>query len=278
MKLTAAQKQRLNELDIFGEYRESENREFSSQEGRDEFFRRMERELVQKNKQRINQLREEKFIPDLRQLERDMRSILKDMDFTEVVTPIKLARGHLEKMGIDEDHPLWQQVYWIEGGDYCLRPMHAPHLYSLLGRFARSLENPISIFEVGPCFRKESSGSRHISEFTMLNLVELGPENSPEERLESIIVELMERLDIDYEMHREDSHVYGETFDVEVDRMEVASGAVGPHKLDEVWDISSSWAGVGFGLERLIMAKEGMKNITRVGRSLIYQDGARLNV
>jgi len=278
MELTPGQKQRLNELDIFAEYEQAGEREFPSAEERDEYFRQVEKKLVDLNRERLKDLTGEKFLPELRRLEADLRDVLLELGFTEVTTPIRLARGHLEKMGIDEDHPLWQQVYWLEGGDYCLRPMHAPHLYSVLGRFDKTLEQPISIFEVGTCFRKETGGRRHLSEFNMLNLVELGPVKEPEERLQDIIAAVMEGLELDYELLEEDSHVYGQTFDVEIKGMEIASGAVGPHELDEPWEISDSWAGLGLGLERLIMAREGMKNITRVGRSLIYQDGGRLNV
>jgi len=36
--------------------------------------------------------------------------------------------------------------------------------------------------------------------------------------------------------------------------------------------------GLGLGLERLVMAKQGYQNIQRTGRSLIYLDGVRLNI
>jgi phenylalanyl-tRNA synthetase alpha chain len=35
---------------------------------------------------------------------------------------------------------------------------------------------------------------------------------------------------------------------------------------------------LGFGLERLVLVKKGYQNIQRAGRSLIYLDGARLNI
>jgi phenylalanyl-tRNA synthetase alpha chain len=60
--------------------------------------------------------------------------------------------------------------------------------------------------------------------------------------------------------------------------LEIASGATGPHPLDVNWDIADNWAGLGLGLERLVMMKEGFNNIRRAGRSLIYLDGARLNI
>lgn len=278
MKLTSGQKQRLRELDIFGEHSEIFEKEYSSREARETAFKSLENKLADKNKERLSSLIREKHQPDIRQLENKLRGILTEINFTEVKTPIRLARGRLERMGITAEHPLWNQVYWLEGGDYCLRPMHAPNLYEILSRLEKSLTEPVSIYEVGTCFRKESSGSQHLAEFTMLNLVELGPEKEPTARLEEIVEEIMSGLDIDYRIDSEDSSVYGETIDVMVNDIEVGSGAVGPHELDRAWDISRSWAGMGLGLERLLMAAEGYASISRIGRSLIYQDGARLNV
>lgn len=51
---------------------------------------------------------------------------------------------------------------------------------------------------------------------------------------------------MDYTLTREESDVYVETLDVEVDGTEVASGAVGPHRLDAAHDVHEAWAGVGF--------------------------------
>jgi hypothetical protein len=36
--------------------------------------------------------------------------------------------------------------------------------------------------------------------------------------------------------------------------------------------------GVGFGVERLALVREGFQNIQRVSRSLEYLDGVRLNI
>jgi len=278
MKLTSGQRQRLKELDIFGEHSKIFEKEFNSREEREQAFKSLENEMAGENQDRISRLTEKKFRPDISRLENELQEILAEINFTEVKTPIRLARGKLERMGITAEHPLWQQVFWLEGKDYCLRPMHAPNLYEILSRLEKTLVSPVSIYEVGTCFRKESSGSQHLSEFTMLNLVELGPEIEPADRLKEIVEVIMSGLNIDYRIAVEDSSVYGKTIDVMVNELEVGSGAVGPHKLDQAWDISRSWAGIGIGLERLLMAAEGYASISRIGRSLIYQDGARLNV
>ena len=91
----------------------------------------------------------------------------------QVVTPLIIASDALRKMGIEHGHPLREQVFWLEDGR-CLRPMLAPNLYTLLRRLDRNWSKPFGIFEIGPCFRRDSKGASHLNEFTMLNLVELG--------------------------------------------------------------------------------------------------------
>ena len=39
-----------------------------------------------------------------------------------------------------------------------------------------------------------------------------------------------------------------------------------------------AWVGIGFGLERLLMVAGGSQNLKRIGRSLSYLDGIRLNI
>ena len=75
-----------------------------------------------------------------------------------------------------------------------------------------------------------------------------------------------------------DSEVYGEMLDVEVGGSEVCSACVGPLPMDGNWGIVEPWVGLGFGLERLLMAKEGHAGIERAGRSLSYLDAVRLNI
>ena len=88
----------------------------------------------------------------------------------------------------------------------------------------------------------------------------------------------MSVVGVPYEKREESSAVYGSTIDIEVDGVEVASGAVGPHPLDAMNGVDMPWAGIGFGIERLAMMARGESNIRRVGRSLAYLNGARLDV
>ena len=53
---------------------------------------------------------------------------------------------------------------------------------------------------------------------------------------------------------------------------------MGPHPLDRPWKINETWIGIGFGLERLLMAAENTRNLAKFGRSLAYLDGIRLNL
>lgn len=210
-------------------------------------------------------------------MEAKIVEVLVAVGFVEVSTPIIIGKGSLAKVGLGEDHPLWRQVYWVDR-DRCLRPMLAPNLYQMLSHLQRLWAPPVSIFEVGPCFRKESKGSNHLAEFTMLNLVDLAPEKGAAERLRDLAGVVMESLGLEYELVETDSEVYGATIDIEVAGVEVASGVAGPHVLDEEWGISAPWAGWGFGIERLAMLRTGAGRIHPVARSLVYLDGARLNV
>ena len=159
--------------------------------------------------------------------------------------------------------------------------MLAPNLYYLLKRLVRLWEKPIRIFEVGPCFRKDSKGSQHLNEFTMLNLVELGlPLEHRVERLKELASLVVGAVKInEYHLVSKSSEVYGETVDIMTNtEIELCSAAMGPHPLDDAWGIVDPWVGLGIGLERMLMVKEGYQSIQRAGRSLIYLDGVRLNI
>jgi pyrrolysyl-tRNA synthetase-like protein len=269
------QKQRLREVGVGPELM---NRVFQDARERDRAFRQVEKSAIRKSRERIEALQKNRFRPVLCELEDCLVKTLTKEGFVQVATPLIIGRQMLAKMSITSDHPLSKQVFWV-GENRCLRPMLAPSLYSLLKRLIRLWKKPIRIFEVGPCFRRESRGAQHGNEFTMLNLVELGlPEEGRQHRLEDLISLIMRASGIKtYRLNQKPSEVYGDTLDV-VSGVEVGSAAMGPHKLDAHWGIFDPWVGVGFGLERLVMAREGFQNIQRVSRSLEYLDGVRLNI
>ena len=270
---TVTQQQRLKELDADPEILQSG---FIDPAERDSAFTKIQQGLVAKNREKLLHLKTT-CQTSLRELELHLSACLRDAGFVEVATPTMLAKGLLVKMNITPEHPLYDKVFWVNK-DQCLRPMLAPNLYYLMGHLGRLWEKPVRFFEIGSCFRKESKGSRHLTEFTMLNAVEMGMSKEPAESLNEIIRLVMDNTGLPYELVTETSEVYSLTTDVEVKGMEVASGATGPHFLDRNWDISDNWAGVGFGLERLVMARENFSQIRRAGRSLVYLDGARLNI
>lgn len=269
-----AQRQRLAELQLSGE---PESGEFVDSRERDRRFEEARQGLTQQSLARLHTLRTQTRRPLLRRLEATLVEVLIAAGFVEVTTPLLIGKGSLEKVGLDESHPLWRQVYWVDR-TRCLRPMLAPNLYYLMSHLQRLWPLPMGLFEVGPCFRKESKGASHLSEFTMLNLVELGPEGSAAGRLEELATLVMAAVGLPYVLVEQQSDVYGATIDIVVDGLEVASGVAGPNPLDAHWEIVDPWAGWGFGLERLAMALKGSAQIGRFGRSLVYLDGARLNI
>ncbi len=276
VRLTATQAQRLRELGadplVLDEL-------FTDASARDAAFKALEGELVRDGRQHLRELRDGRRAPLLVELERDLSDTLTGKGFVRVVTPLIIASDALRKMGIEHGHPLRGQVFWLEDGR-CLRPMLAPNLYTLLRRLDRHWSKPFGIFEIGPCFRRDSKGASHLNEFTMLNLVELGrPESEGRARLAELASLVMRAAGVGhYELEATESEVYGEMIDVLVNGAEVCSAGLGPHPLDGNWGIVDPWIGLGFGLERLIMAREDYPNIERAGRSLSYVDGVRLNL
>ena len=276
LRLTATQAQRLREL---GADPRALDGVFADAPARDAAFKQLEDGLVRDGRRRLQDLRAGGRAPRLMELETCLRTALTGAGFVPLVTPLIITADSLVKMGIEHGHPLREQVFWLEDGR-CLRPMLAPSLYTLLRRLGRIWSRPFGIFEIGPCFRRDSKGARHLNEFTMLNLVELGrPADECRARLEELAALVMAAAGVgDYDLVRTESEVYGEMVDVEVRGAEVCSAGCGPHPLDGNWGIVDPWVGLGFGLERLIMAREGYPNIERAGRSLSYVDGVRLNI
>ena len=255
--------------------------QFDSLAERDNAFQRIEKQLVKVQRRKLQELRDGPRRPKLCRLENRLAQILIQNGFVQVATPTILSKGLLAKMSIDADHPLTSQIYWL-GKDKCLRPMLAPHLYFVLKDLLRLWEKPVRIFEIGSCFRKESRGSQHTSEFTMLNLVEMGlAEDQRQARLEEMAALVTEVAGVDdYMIQRERSAVYGETIDILAgpNRIEIGSAAMGPHALDQAWQVADAWMGIGFGLERLLMIAEKSSSLGKMGRSLAYLDGIRLNI
>lgn len=272
---TPIQKQRLKELNVS---KEQLSKYFTSVDERDRAFREQERILVVEGKKHLQYLRDVKRRPSLCELQSQLVEVLTESGFVQVVTPTILSKGHLAKMTITEEHQLFSQVFWLDRKK-CLRPMLAPNLYSLWKDLIRLWDKPIRIFEIGTCYRKESQGASHLNEFTMLNLTELGlPEDEREDRLRWMAELVLKTAGIDgYRLVSKTSHVYGKTLDA-VKGIELGSGAMGPHVLDDQWGIFDPWVGFGFGLERLIMIRDGIPNVQSVGRSISYLDGVRLNI
>ena len=269
---TEAQKQRLTDLGG-----EDFNLRFANTAEREKKFDEIELALVKGNKDHLLTLLNSTREPMLKQIERNLTQALMEAGFTEVVTPSIISREFITRMGISEGHALWRQIFWIDPRR-CLRPMLAPNLYHIM-RELRRIATPVSIFEVGSCFRKESKGHEHTEEFTMLNAVELAPRKNAKDRLKEIVdVSLRSVGTTNYEFRKAESEVYGETVDVVVNDIEVASGATGPHVLDGNWQVIDPWAGVGFGLERLAMVRNTCPNIGHVSKSLSHLDGSSLSV
>jgi phenylalanyl-tRNA synthetase alpha chain len=275
---TAIQQTRLRELAADDGDLESR---FDDVAARDRAFQQLEKKLVKVERHKLQQLRDVHRRPRLCRLESRLTDILIQNDFVQVTTPTILSKGLLNKMSIDDTHPLTSQIFWLDK-DKCLRPMLAPHLYFVLQDLLRIWEKPVRIFEIGSCFRKESHGARHSNEFTMLNLVEMGlAEETRQQRLEELAALVTQAAGVeDYIIQSESSAVYGETIDIldGRNRLELGSAAMGPHVLDRAWQITDAWVGIGFGLERLLMVAEGSQSLGKMGKSLAYLDGIRLNI
>jgi phenylalanyl-tRNA synthetase alpha chain len=271
---TTTQRQRLHELGAgSGVVDES----FADAAARDEAFRRLEVELAAAGRATLDALRAGARRPALRRLEESLRAALAAGGLVEVVTPAIISGDALRKMGIEPNSELADQVFWLDA-DRCLRPMLAPNLYTVMRRLARVWKLPFAIYEMGSCFRRDTKGARHLNEFTMLNVVELGtPLEARGARLRELAGLVLEAAGVTgHEFVMKHSEVYGEELDVVVAGLEVCSTALGPHPLDDAWAITDPWVGLGFGLERLLVARDGLAGIERVGRSLNYLDGVRL--
>jgi pyrrolysyl-tRNA synthetase-like protein len=281
------QRRRLEELGATGEPRvagephalDHLDTHFGSAEERDAAFRELERRLAKARRAELAGLQRAARPPALCRLERRLADALEEAGFSRVITPTLMSRGMLARMGIRAGHPLHEKIFWVDARR-CLRPMLAPHLYSLLVDLLRVWEKPVRIFEVGSCFRRETQGSQHAAEFTMLNLCEMGlPAERCRERLAELAGLAMAAAGIQgYSLESQSSVVYGQTIDVVARGVELGSAAMGPHELDRAWKVTEPWVGLGLGLERLVMMAEGGASLSHWGRSLTYLDGRLLRI
>ncbi|WP_409969966.1 pyrrolysine--tRNA(Pyl) ligase large subunit [Bengtsoniella intestinalis] len=253
---------------------------FETAQEREGVYKPLEKQLSRENKAHLLDLMEQIHQPKLCALQEAIAKGLRDRGFTQVTTPSIISKTFLERMSIDSSHPLNEQVFWLSNKT-CLRPMLAPNLYEVSRQLLKLGKTPVRVFEIGSCFRKETEGNAHLKEFTMVNLVEWGlPEEERVSRLKEYAALLMELAQVeDYHLEEEDSVVYGLGLDiVGSNGLELASSSMGPHPLDDLWEIDSSWVGIGSGLERLLMYRERQQGIHRYAKSTAFLDGARLNV
>lgn len=239
-------------------------------------FRKLESELVSRRRKDLQRMYAEDREHYLGKLERDITKFFVDRGFIEIKSPILIPAEYIERMGINNDTELSKQVFRVDQ-KLCLRPMLAPNLYNYLRKFDRALPDPIKIFEIGPCYRKESDGKEHLEEFTMLNFCQMGA-GCTRENLEALITEFLDFMEIDFEIIGDSCMVYGDTLDVMHGDLELSSAVVGPVPMDRDWGISKPWIGAGFGLERLLKVKHDFKNIKRGSRSESYYNGISTNL
>jgi pyrrolysyl-tRNA synthetase len=239
-------------------------------------FRELESELLSRRRKDLRQIYAEEREHYLGKLEREITKFFVGRGYLEIKSPILIPLEYIERMGIDNDKELSKQIFRVDK-NFCLRPMLAPNLYNYLRKLDRTLPDPIKIFEIGPCYRKESDGKEHLEEFTMLNFCQMGS-GCTRENLEAVIKDFLNYLGIDFEIVGDSCMVYGDTLDVMHGDLELSSAVVGPIPMDRDWGINKPWIGAGFGLERLLKVMHDFKNIKRASRSESYYNGISTNL
>jgi pyrrolysyl-tRNA synthetase len=239
-------------------------------------FQELEVALINKRKDDLRKVYEDSRENLLGKLERQITEFFVERGFMEIKSPILIPFEYMERMGVGEDTKLSQQIFRVDES-MCLRPMLAPGLYNYLYKFDNVLPDPIRIFEIGPCYRKESDGKSHLEEFTMLNFCQMGSKCT-RENLILLIQDFLDFLNIEHEIVSDNCMVYGETIDVLHKDMELSSAVVGPIPQDIDWGINKPWMGAGFGLERLLKVMHNFKTIKRSGRCENYYNGISTNL
>lgn len=278
ISFSQGQKKRLTEL---GADKGLVDSFFENVECRDIKFQDLEKKLVNSLHKRLDDFFSSSRRPRILELEEKLARALRAINFVQVHTPMIISRSRLEKMGIFEGGIMEKQIFWLDA-NHCLRPMLAPNLYEYMRDLGKLRDRPLRLFEIGPCFRRETDGNRHANEFTMLNLVEMGlpADEIPEERILKLGEYILNMARIkEWTLITDSSSVYGKTFDfIDKNNLELASCAIGPHPLDKAWNITDNWVGLGFGLERLVMSASSENTLSRTGRSITYLDGIRMHL
>ena len=125
---TDIQRKRLVELDADAT---TLARTFDDTDQRNRAFQTWEKTRISVQRGQLDALRSGPRRPRLCRLETTLVETLVSHGFVQVSTPVLMSRGLLAKMAITADHPLFEQVYWVDK-DKCLRPMLAPHLYYVI--------------------------------------------------------------------------------------------------------------------------------------------------
>ncbi|MCH4184684.1 MAG: pyrrolysine--tRNA(Pyl) ligase large subunit [Eggerthellaceae bacterium] len=274
---TDTQMYRLAEL---GQHMSDIPHTFADEHERNCSFQNVEHAAIAQNRENLRTSVCTTREPALCRLQRSLAARLHSEGFAEVVTPTIITASQLDKMSVTKDKPLRKQVFWVDS-THCLRPMLAPGLYVVSRKMMGSLSLPLRTFEIGSCFRKESEGSTHLQEFTMVDLVEWGtPVEERDDRLREFMAMITDEVGLPgWKGADDESVVYGHGIDtVDEKGLELASSSMGPHPLDAAWGIDCTWVGIGFGLERLLQSREHTDNIHRFARSTTYYDGASLNI
>ena len=119
---TTTQKERLSELAADESLLDLE---FQTEQERNLFFQNEEKIWVKKNRENIWDLLHEKHEPILLTTQRLLEDWLKEKEkFTQVVTPSIITREMLNKMNINEDGDLLDQVFWLDNNK-CLRAVNS---------------------------------------------------------------------------------------------------------------------------------------------------------
>jgi phenylalanyl-tRNA synthetase alpha chain len=277
-QFTSEQSGRLREL---GADFDALGQSFEEEGARDKAFQKLQKKLTTSARFKLEELLQKGGLTSVETISQKLSTSLSSKGMVQVATPIIMSRSRLLRMGLEDDPMLSQQVFWLDD-KHCLRPMLAPHLYEFMLDLSRIRPGgTYSIFEIGPCFRKESQGSKHSGEFTMLNLVEVGlKEDKRHERLVELATMMMETIGLEgWRLETVDSSVYGQTVDlVDSSGLELASCSMGPHPLDANWGFSGTWLGIGLGLERLAMSLGGFDRLSQTSRALGRMYGIPLNI